>query len=479
MIRSIFSRYRPRYIRSLIYMLQACEYSIRDYLAWYERTVDFSRVERRKTLVKTGKVYALYISTYAMFVALMAAAYYGMAFAEAYARLIVLACTAFLAPYILAYGILIPLALLRVLQMPVEYVLMERVRTKLARHKGLKIAIAGSFGKTGMREILRTVLSEGKKVAAPPFSYNTPLSIAGFVMQLKGDEEVLIFELGEYYPGDVMRLCKLLDPHVGIITGVNEAHLEKFRTLKKTAGTIFELAEYLGKKPVYINGESELARSNAKTAMKNHILYSREGAGDCRIENPKSDLRGTSFGLVLDDVKSRPTSHLLGLHNIGPLAVSAHIASRLGFSRRQIDAGIGKTKAFAHRLEPKEDKAGIITLDDSYNGNPSGVRAIIDFLESLQGHRRWYVTPGLVEMGSRAPEVHREIGRRIAKAGLEKVVLITNSVTPYIEQGLREAHYAGEIIRFEDALEAYAALPHLTVKGDIVLLQNDWPDQYV
>ncbi|MDP3965334.1 MAG: Mur ligase family protein, partial [bacterium] len=280
------------------------------------------------------------------------------------------------------------------------------------------------------------------------------------------------------YPGDVMRLCKCIDPHVGIITGVNEAHLEKFGTLEKTAATVFELAEYLKKRPVYINGESEIARTHAKSALKNHIVYSREGAGDCRVENPKSDLRGTTFGLVLDGVTSRVKTRLLGLHSIGPLAVSAHIASRLGLSRKQIDAGIAKTKAFSHRLEPHEDKSGVVTLDDSYNGNPDGVRAIIEFLELLEGRRRWYVTPGLVEMGPRTVEVHKEIGRRIAQAQLEKVILITNSVTPYIERGLREAGYTGEIIRFNDALQAYAALPHLTAKGDIVILQNDWPDQY-
>jgi hypothetical protein len=58
------------------------------------------------------------------------------------------------------------------------------------------------------------------------------------------------------------------------------------------------------------------------------------------------------------------------------------------------------------------------------------------------------------------------------------VILIKNSVTPFIEQGLQEEKYAGKILWFDDALLAFAALPHLTAKGDVVLLQNDWPDQY-
>jgi UDP-N-acetylmuramyl pentapeptide synthase len=81
-------------------------------------------------------------------------------------------------------------------------------------------------------------------------------------------------------------------------------------------------------------------------------------------------------------------------------------------------------------------------------------------------------------MGLRTEEVHRQIGKQLAQANIEKVILIKNSVTSYIEQGLKKEGYKGEVVWFGDALAAFAALPHLTVKGDVVLLQNDWPDQY-
>ena len=88
------------------------------------------------------------------------------------------------------------------------------------------------------------------------------------------------------------------------------------------------------------------------------------------------------------------------------------------------------------------------------------------------------MTPGLVEMGDRAEDVHRQIGRDLARAGIEKVILIKNSVTSYIEHGLKEADYKGEVMRFDDMPAALAALPHLAAEGDVILMQNDWPDQY-
>ncbi|PIR47744.1 hypothetical protein COV06_01995 [Candidatus Uhrbacteria bacterium CG10_big_fil_rev_8_21_14_0_10_50_16] len=475
MTTSFLSRYRPRFLRSLVYMLQATEYNIGDYINWLHRTRDFSKVEKRKQLKQSHKALALLYLGRLLWLALIllgtSLSVYGSAIATKLLGILVL----MLSPFLLAYIITIPLFILKLfVQKPIEALIIWRATQTMARHKGVKIAIAGSYGKTSMREMLHTVLSEGKHVAAPPHSYNTPLGVSAFVKTLKGDEKVLIFELGEYYPGDVAKLCKIVQPDIGVITGINEAHLQKFKTLKQTAKTIFELAEALPSQPVYINGESQIACTYAK---ESHILYDQNGIGSWHVHNPATDLSGTSFTLTKDDQQIKLKSKLLGMHQIGPLVAAVDIAHKLGLTNEHIQSGVANTKPFEHRLEPRVDESGITTLDDSYNGNPDGVRVVIDFLKTLKG-RRFYVTPGLVEMGSRSKEVHMKIGHQLASAKIERVVLISNSVTPYIEQGLREANYKGEIIWFDDALKAYATLPSMTVKGDIILLQNDWPDQY-
>lgn len=477
MIKNWLSRYSSRYPRSLVYMMQASEYIIPDYLAWYHKTSDFSHVERRKRLVKTPKAVGLLAIAWAMIALIIVSAARGVFgnHAAGPVKYVMFFLAMLVLPSIIAYGMALSLFVIKIIQWPVERLIMRRARQILRRHRAVTIGIAGSFGKTTMREILKTVLSEGKKVAAPPHSYNTPLSISRFVQTLSGDEDVLIFELGEYCPGDIRRLCHLVQPTIGIITGINEAHLQKFKSLDQTAETIYELADYLGERPLYVNGENELAKSGARPG---HIVYNREGVLDWRVANPKTDLTGISFTLAKEGANLVVQSALLGLHQIGPLAVAADIARRLGLSPDQITNGISKTKPFAHRMEPKTDQAGVVTIDDSYNGNPDGVAAAIEFLTSLEGHRRWYMTPGLAEMGARTQEVHRQIGRTLAKASIEKVILIKDSVTSYIAAGLHEAEYRGDIIWYDDALAAFAALPHLTIEGDVVLLQNDWPDQY-
>ncbi len=536
-MKKFFSRFRFNYPRSLIYMLQASEYRVRDYFSWLGAAQDFSRVERRKKFVPTLKAVLLLACAWLIWAAIIGLAAGCILLLRAPANWILAAALVIFSPDLLACLVLIPLAALRIAQLPVELAILRCARKKLAVSKALKIAVAGSYGKTTMREILRAVLG-AKKAAAPSASINTPLGISAFANSLKGDEEILIFEFGEYYPGDIKKLCRMVRPAIGIITGANEAHLEKFKTLERAAGTIFELAQFVAPRDLYINGENLAATGRAASG---NILYSREGVhgaqGSCgtknsaewRVENASSDLSGTKFSIIncgtanfktaenaaenktgantaenktAENAAENKTgairldlhSPLLGMHQIGPLALGVAIASRLGIPPEKIKAGIAQTRPFEHRLEPRSDSQGVIILDDSYNGNPDGAAAVIDFLASLKGAnqgadsngqkslkragRRFYVTPGLVEMGARAEAVHKEIGRLLARAGIEKIVLIRDSVTPYIERGLRENDYKGEIIWFDDALAALAALPSMTAPGDVVLIQNDWPDQY-
>jgi len=456
-------------------MLQASEYDIQDYLNWYSRVQDFSAVEKRKHIEWSVKARTLNVLAWTLVaIALAAAALAGAELPFPYGLFVVFAL-AFGITYALPYALSGFVALGVVIQKPLERLLVGKAKEKLRLHPAVKIAIAGSYGKTSMREILKTVLAEGKKVAAPPGSYNTPLGIASFVKTLTGDEEVIIFELGEYYPGDVRMLCEFVQPSMGVITGINEAHLEKFGTLERTADTVFELADYLALHPVYVNADNAIADAHATVG---HIRFSIGAVGEWRVKNAKTGLEGTSFTLQHGTIEINAHSKLLGLHMVGLLAAAAHIAQGLGLTVNQIEKGIANTRAFSNRLEPKILSEGVVLLDDSYNGNPDGVHAVIAFLESLKGHRRFYVTPGLVEMGERKEAVHKEIGKELADAGIEHVILVRNSVTGFIEAGLKEAGFKGTLTWYNDGPSAYAALPHLTVPGDVVLIQNDWPDQY-
>ncbi|HEY1835426.1 MAG TPA: hypothetical protein VGG13_01240, partial [Candidatus Saccharimonadales bacterium] len=96
----------------------------------------------------------------------------------------------------------------------------------------------------------------------------------------------------------------------------------------------------------------------------------------------------------------------------------------------------------------------------------------------LPAKRKLYVTPGLVDQGRETENVHRQMGELIATANPDVVVLMQNSVTAFIQQGLEAANFKNELRLEPDPLNFYTNLNHFVAAGDLVLMQNDWPDNY-
>ncbi|MEP7204849.1 MAG: Mur ligase family protein [Candidatus Saccharibacteria bacterium] len=477
-MRHYWTRFSLLYLPTIIYMLQGSDYRPKEYIAWLHRTSDFRGVMRRKKLDYTKKAKLLLAVASVIVLASLVLTIFLVFLSIDSANLLLAALAILLfviSPLIVAYGIVPPLWLGRTyIQEPSQRKMIKAAGQIFANHPAFKVAVAGSYGKTTAKDILRTVIGEGRKVAYTPGNMNTLVGISRFAQSLKGDEEVIIFELGEEKMGDVRELCDLVCPDIGVITGINEAHLSSFGTLERTVSTIFELKDYLGDKPLYKNYESSLVAT--KNNHKDKLSFSRDGTNGWRVRDVAIDIHGTTFTIAKRKKKMSVHTGLLGKHNIGMLAVAVDIADSLGLTRVQIAAGIEKTMPFEHRMQPR-NLAGAWVIDDTYNGNSQGVSVGLELIQALKAKRRIYVTPGLVEQGDKTREIHQEIGRRIAQVA-DVVVLMNNSVTEYILTGLQEASFDGKLLLIDDPLEFYTNLDHFVASGDVVLMQNDWTDNY-
>jgi UDP-N-acetylmuramyl pentapeptide synthase len=121
---------------------------------------------------------------------------------------------------------------------------------------------------------------------------------------------------------------------------------------------------------------------------------------------------------------------------------------------------------------------GAWIIDDTYNGNIDGMRAGLALLDELPAKRKIYVTPGLVDQGVETESVHVELGKLIAQSNPDRVVLMKNSVTDFISKGMEKEGYKGEVRIEQDPLNFYLNIEHFVAAGDLVLMQNDWTDNY-
>lgn len=477
MMRGFLSMYSPAYPSTIVYMLQSDEYHILPFLKWYWRTTNFKQVMYRRQLDRTGIAKLLeafmVVGIVAQILLALGLIYRGLTGNNT--QILIGLSLLISYPVIWAHVVTLPTFLGRITVINKRNKkLSAQTQLLFSAHRAMVIAIAGSYGKTSMKELLLTVLSEGKKVEATPANKNVITEHAKFARKLNGSEDILIVEYGEEKPGDIAKFAEISRPNYGIITGLAPAHLDKYKTLQAAGKDIFSLGQFIESDKTYVNGDSQAAEDYIK---KTYHIYSHNGIDNNRVSDVKVDLDGTKFKLKLKSQSYNLHSQLIGRHHIGPLCAAVALAEELGLSKNQIIKGVAKTKPFHHRMEPKLI-AGAWVLDDTYNGTIEGMKAGLELLSELSAKRKIYITPGLVDQGAESGKIHSRLGQLIAKAKPDIVILMKNSNTKYIEHGLEIGNYKGILNIQLQPLEYYQNLDKVVAAGDLVMMQNDLPDQY-
>ena len=150
----------------------------------------------------------------------------------------------------------------------------------------------------------------------------------------------------------------------------------------------------------------------------------------------------------------------------------------MGVSIKDILKVIPTLKPAEHRLELKHLENDIVLIDDSFNSNIQGTAVALETLKLFEDGRKIVVTPGLVELGKKENAENYEFGKRIAEA-CDLVILVGKNQSENIKKGLIDAGFNQENIIMQDSLfEVTNLFKTLLQPNDVVLLENDLPDNY-
>ncbi|HZS01555.1 MAG TPA: UDP-N-acetylmuramoyl-tripeptide--D-alanyl-D-alanine ligase [Chloroflexota bacterium] len=346
------------------------------------------------------------------------------------------------------------------------------------------IGVTGSYGKTSTKEILASLLGARYRVCKTTGSVNTPVGIARTVLRgLRPDDQVFVVEMGAYVLGNIRDLARLARPRIGVLTAIGEQHLERFGSVENIARTKYELIEALPADGLAVfnadnPGCRALAARTRHVPVRTYGLDAADGPPDVTAADIRTGTEGTEFTIrATGHGEARVTSPLLGRHNVSNVLAATAVALELGLSLAEIAAAARNLEPVPHRLQLMHGQGGVTVIDDAYNSNPAGARAALAVLAEFPG-RKVLVTPGMVELGERLDERHAEFGRAAATV-CDYVILVGRRRTAAIAEGARAAGFPAERLFVVPSLkEATAQLGRLVTAGDVVLFENDLPDQY-
>ena len=367
---------------------------------------------------------------------------------------------------------------------PFEYVIrksiVSKATAKLNSADVIRVGITGSFGKTSVKEILSTVLSQKFRVLSTPASYNTPMGIALTVKGLDSTHDIFIAEMGARSKGDIKELADMIKPDIAVLTGVNNQHLESFGSIDNIKNTKYELFEGLKTGGIaFFASDNDGARELYERFDGEKYFAGASGGENLVLaKDIVTDEHGMSFMMhIKGEQPVKCTTVLLGKHSVANICLAAAVAYKLGLTPEEIAAGVNRIPALKHRLELLPNNKNIVIIDDSYNSNEDGTKAAMEVLDTFKG-RKIVLTPGLVELGKMENVVNLEFGKRLARHA-DIVIVIGKHNAEMIISGLAEGGFPKDNVLFAKSLNKGNALLNGIVKdGDVVLFENDLPDNY-
>ena len=318
--------------------------------------------------------------------------------------------------------------------------IIKRASEKMEQLKKIKvIGITGSYGKTSTKEFLYTILSEKYKVVKTEGNNNTNIGVAYTILNKVNDEyDYFICEMGAYKIGEIKEICGIANPEIGILTGINEQHIELFGSIENTRTAKFELIEFLPDDGFAIINK-KIKNYKPETKVQSIKYFSKELATD--IEYKKDHIEFRYKNQLFK-------TNILGQHYIENIISAIMVAEHLEMNLSEIARAVEKIKPTEYIMRKLNGPNGSVLIDDSYSANPDGVMAALDYLEeAYEDYRKIIVFSGIIELGDKSKRVHQKLFNRIDTVCDEAYILnddLKNTILIFLERGIEEEEMVEE-----------------------------------
>jgi UDP-N-acetylmuramoyl-tripeptide--D-alanyl-D-alanine ligase len=277
------------------------------------------------------------------------------------------------------------------------------------------VGVAGSNGKTTVKEMTAAILERSGATLATRGNLNNHIGVPLTLHRLDATHRYAVVEIGANRAGEVADLVKIARPTVGLITNAGAEHLEGFGSLEGVARAEGEMVAGLdATATAVINADDAFASMWRDMARGSVTTFGVAAPADFSASEIHTaiDANGfvTRFKLRTPDGEMPIDLHLAGGHNVLNALCAAAAASAAGATLDAVRAGLATMRPVPGRLQFKTAPSGAWIVDDSYNANPSSMKAGIEVLAGVDA-RRWLVMGDMGELGNYAVQSHEDIGR--------------------------------------------------------------------
>jgi len=334
------------------------------------------------------------------------------------------------------------------------------------------VGITGSVGKSTVKEMAASILAETMPTAKTLGNWNNDIGLPLSLLAMAPDSRAGVFEVGMNHPGEIARLCDLLEPQWGVVTAIGPVHIAHFQSVADIAA---EKAALLRALPA--DGRAVLCHDDPYFEILRacvpcpFLTVSLTGAADYVVDSPRGS--GT---LTIREASSRETRTIAwswpGRHNAINAAYAIAVARGMGAGWDAITRGLACYRPLPMRWQLGEAH-GIQIVNDAYNANPLSMRASLRAFEDVPvSGAKWLVLGSMLELGVHALSEHVSLGEFVAAGGPWAGLVVVGSPGEKIATGARSRGFdASRIWACESNAEVISVLQREMHSGDAVFLK--------
>ncbi len=335
------------------------------------------------------------------------------------------------------------------------------------------IGITGSNGKTMVKEWLYQLLSPQTTVTRSPRSYNSQIGVPLSVWLLNENTQVGIFEAGISKPGEMAALRNIIQPTIGVLTGLGDAHQENFASMEAKCREkllLFRDTQAI----VYAMNNKTIAHCIAQLDYRGeHLAWSEQNNRAAfyirKIE--KRDINTTISYIWKGDDEHSFTLPFIDDASVNNSITCAIVALSLGVSPKNLTERMLRLDPVAMRLEVKEGQHGCTLINDSYNSDINSLDIALDFMNRRPDHKerkRTLILSDIFQTGESEESLYQEVADLSKKRSVEKFIGIGTALQSQRTafRHLREKYFFATVTDFIQSKE------FRSLRDEVILLKG-------
>lgn len=336
------------------------------------------------------------------------------------------------------------------------------------------IAVTGSTGKTTTKDFIASVVGQRYKTLKTQGNFNNEIGLPLTLFRLDSSYQAVVLEMGMRGLGQIKRLTEIAPPDIGVVTNVGKTHIELLGSIDNIAQAKAELVQSLDSTgTAVLNADDKRVKKMAQVTAAEVIEYGIKNKADLRASQIKTLATEdkVSFELHAANEKVSVTLPIPGEYNVYNALAAVAAALELGLELDEIKRGLSTVKLTEKRNQLLQTDDGVEIINDTYNANPTSVKAALKTLSQIASGRKIAVLGDMLELGSVAEKEHYKLGAVIVAEGIDYLLTI-GDLAAEIAQGAEDKGLdKSKIFTYNNKEGAQAKLKEIIAVDDTVLVK--------